>query len=134
MRNPQWLGVTEAEGAGEVRWHDAQAKKRSRASLPQRSRGGSRGAKLEAAMVSSTTFPKARPTLVLPGVRALNRRAHSICLTHATFANWRHFLETLDFNKGPAMMESWRFAFGVLHQASLTSDSLGGLPLDHTNP
>jgi hypothetical protein len=26
-------------------------------------------------------------------------------------------------------MESWRSAFGVLHQASLQRDSLGGLPL-----
>jgi pimeloyl-ACP methyl ester carboxylesterase len=41
----------------------------------------------------------------------------------------RHFFETLDFNKGPAMMESWRSAFSVLHQASLKRDSLGGLPL-----
>ena len=41
----------------------------------------------------------------------------------------QHFFETLDFNKGPAMMESWRSAFVVLHQASLTPDSLGGLPL-----
>jgi hypothetical protein len=39
----------------------------------------------------------------------------------------RHFFETLDFNKGPAMMESWRSAFNVLHQASLKQDSLAGL-------
>lgn len=41
----------------------------------------------------------------------------------------RHFFETLDFNKGPAMMESWRSAFSILHQASLKQDSLGGFPL-----
>ena len=41
----------------------------------------------------------------------------------------RHFIETLDFNKGPEMMESWRSAFSVLHQASLKEDSLDGLPL-----
>jgi len=41
----------------------------------------------------------------------------------------RLFFETLDFNKGPAMMESWRSAFSVLHQASLKQDSLAGLPL-----
>ena len=41
----------------------------------------------------------------------------------------QHFFETLDFNKGPAMMESWRAAFTVLHQTSLTPDSLGGMPL-----
>jgi pimeloyl-ACP methyl ester carboxylesterase len=41
----------------------------------------------------------------------------------------RHFFETLDFSKGPVTMESWRSAFGVLHQASLQRDSLGGLPL-----
>lgn len=41
----------------------------------------------------------------------------------------QHFFETIDFNKGPAMMESWRCAFGVLHQASLKPDALGGLPL-----
>ncbi len=41
----------------------------------------------------------------------------------------RHFFETLDFNKGPEMMESWRAAFSVLHQASLKENSLAGLPL-----
>jgi pimeloyl-ACP methyl ester carboxylesterase len=41
----------------------------------------------------------------------------------------RHFFETLDFNKGPEMMEFWRAAFSVLHQASLKEDSLAGLPL-----
>jgi len=41
----------------------------------------------------------------------------------------RHFFETLDFNKGPEMMESWRSAFGVLHQASVRQDSLDALPL-----
>ena len=41
----------------------------------------------------------------------------------------RHFFETLDFNKGPAMMESWRSAFSILHQTSLKQDSLNGLPL-----
>lgn len=41
----------------------------------------------------------------------------------------RHFFETLDVNKGPAMMESWRSAFSILHQASLKQDSLAGLPL-----
>ncbi len=28
----------------------------------------------------------------------------------------RHFFETVDFNKGPAMMESWRVAFATLRQ------------------
>jgi pimeloyl-ACP methyl ester carboxylesterase len=41
----------------------------------------------------------------------------------------QHFFQTIDFNKGPAMMESWRNAFSVLHEASLKPDSLGGLPL-----
>jgi pimeloyl-ACP methyl ester carboxylesterase len=41
----------------------------------------------------------------------------------------QHFFQTIDFNKGPAMMESWRQAFSVLHEASLKPDSLGGLPL-----
>ena len=41
----------------------------------------------------------------------------------------QRFFETLDFDKGPAMMESWRTAFSVLHQASLTPDSLAGLPV-----
>jgi hypothetical protein len=41
----------------------------------------------------------------------------------------QHFFQTLDFNKGPAMWESWRSALSVLHQASLKPDSLGGLPL-----
>ena len=41
----------------------------------------------------------------------------------------RRFFETLDVNKGPAMMESWRSAFSILHQASLKQDSLAGLPL-----
>jgi pimeloyl-ACP methyl ester carboxylesterase len=41
----------------------------------------------------------------------------------------RRFFETLEFNKGPAMMESWRSAYTILHQASLTPDSLAGLPL-----
>jgi pimeloyl-ACP methyl ester carboxylesterase len=41
----------------------------------------------------------------------------------------QHFFQTLDFNRGPAMMESWRSAFRVLHQASLEPDSLAGLPL-----
>jgi len=41
----------------------------------------------------------------------------------------RTFFETLEFNKGPAMMESWRSAYTILHQASLTPDSLAGLPL-----
>jgi pimeloyl-ACP methyl ester carboxylesterase len=41
----------------------------------------------------------------------------------------RHFFETVDFNKGPQMMESWRSAFSVLHDASLKPDSLHGLPL-----
>jgi pimeloyl-ACP methyl ester carboxylesterase len=41
----------------------------------------------------------------------------------------RHFFETLDFNKGPQMMESWRSAFSVLHQASLKQGSLDALPL-----
>jgi pimeloyl-ACP methyl ester carboxylesterase len=41
----------------------------------------------------------------------------------------QRFFETLDFNKGPAMMESWRTAFTVLHQAPLTPDSLAGVPL-----
>jgi pimeloyl-ACP methyl ester carboxylesterase len=41
----------------------------------------------------------------------------------------QRFFEILDFNKGPAMMESWRRAFSVLHQASLTPDSLAGIPL-----
>ncbi len=41
----------------------------------------------------------------------------------------RHFFETVDFDKGPEMMESWRSAFSVLHQASLKQDSLDALPL-----
>ena len=41
----------------------------------------------------------------------------------------RHFFETLDFNKGPQMMESWRSAFSILHQASLKQGSLDALPL-----
>ena len=41
----------------------------------------------------------------------------------------RTFFETLEFNQGPAMMESWRSAYTILHQASLTPDSLAGLPL-----
>ena len=41
----------------------------------------------------------------------------------------RHFFETIDFNKGPVMMESWRSAFYVLHNASLKQDSLNGLPI-----
>jgi pimeloyl-ACP methyl ester carboxylesterase len=41
----------------------------------------------------------------------------------------QRFFENIDFNKGPAMMESWRSAFSVLHQASLKPDSLAGLPL-----
>jgi pimeloyl-ACP methyl ester carboxylesterase len=41
----------------------------------------------------------------------------------------RHFFETLDFDKGPEMMESWRFGLTKLHEASLTPDSLHGIPL-----
>ena len=41
----------------------------------------------------------------------------------------RHFFETLDFNKGPEMMESWRAGITKLHGASLMPDSLHGIPL-----
>lgn len=41
----------------------------------------------------------------------------------------QHFFQTIDFAKGPAMMESWRNAFNILHQASLKPDSLNGIPL-----
>jgi len=64
------------------------------------------------------------PTEVRP---PFNKLSENLQKTHLWLE--QHFFETLDFNKGPAMMESWRSAFGVLHQASLTSDSLGGLPL-----
>jgi pimeloyl-ACP methyl ester carboxylesterase len=40
----------------------------------------------------------------------------------------RHFFETLDFNKGPEMMESWRAGLTKLHGASLMPDSLHGSP------
>jgi pimeloyl-ACP methyl ester carboxylesterase len=41
----------------------------------------------------------------------------------------RHFFETLDFGKGPEMMESWRSALSTLHDASLKPDSLHGMPV-----
>jgi pimeloyl-ACP methyl ester carboxylesterase len=64
------------------------------------------------------------PTEVRP---PFNRLPPSLQKTHLWLE--QRFLETLDFNKGPAMMESWRTAFTVLHQASLTPDSLAGVPL-----
>ena len=64
------------------------------------------------------------PTEVRP---PFNRLPPSLQKTHLWLE--QRFLETLDFNKGPAMMESWRTAFTVLHQASLTPDSLAGMPL-----
>ncbi|HEX4785399.1 MAG TPA: hypothetical protein VH350_13740 [Candidatus Sulfotelmatobacter sp.] len=36
----------------------------------------------------------------------------------------RHFFETLAFNKGPAMMESWRVGLSELHEASLNPDTV----------
>ncbi len=41
----------------------------------------------------------------------------------------RHFFETLDFSKGPEMMESWRSALSALHDASFKPDSLHGMPV-----
>ena len=41
----------------------------------------------------------------------------------------RQFLGSVDFNKGPEMMESWRVALTKLHEASLTPNSLHGIPL-----
>jgi pimeloyl-ACP methyl ester carboxylesterase len=41
----------------------------------------------------------------------------------------RHFFETLDFGKGPEMMESWRSALSTLHEASLKPNSLNGMPV-----
>ena len=41
----------------------------------------------------------------------------------------RQFFTAIDFNKGPAMMESWREAFLILHNESEKPDSLRDLPL-----
>jgi pimeloyl-ACP methyl ester carboxylesterase len=41
----------------------------------------------------------------------------------------QRFFETLDFSKGPQMMESWRSAYDILHRSSEKPDSLNGLPL-----
>ena len=64
------------------------------------------------------------PTEVRP---PFNKLPPSLQKTHLWLE--QRFLQTLDFNKGPAMMESWRSAFTVLHQSSLSPDSLAGLPL-----
>jgi pimeloyl-ACP methyl ester carboxylesterase len=55
------------------------------------------------------------PTEVRP---PFDKLSPSLAETHLWLE--RRFFETLDFNRGPAMMESWRRAFSVLHQASLT--------------
>ncbi|HEY3615481.1 MAG TPA: alpha/beta hydrolase [Candidatus Sulfotelmatobacter sp.] len=72
---------------------------------------------------SSLTKPPL-PTEVHP---PFDKLPPSLQKTHLALE--RHFFETLDFSKGPAMMESWRVGLSKLHEASLAPDSLHGIPL-----